>query len=109
MIFDAIETFFNAVRDFVHSVIDGMISFIECVTDYFRGLKLRKGRDVPFIADKGKLADIIHQAPVKEIGIFEGTYNEDTDEIENARVIEADELDDRTKEILKDEKLVILS
>ena len=108
-IFDAIGALFDAIGDLVAFVIDGILSFVDYVVDYFRGLKLRKGHDVPFIADETKIADLIHQAPVKDVGIFEATYNEDTNEIENYRAVEADEMDPQLKSVLGNEKLVVLS
>ncbi len=108
-IFDAIGTLFDAIGDLIAWVIDGVLSFFDYVVDYFKGLKLRQGRDVPFIADENKIADLIHKAPVKNVGIFEGTYNEDTNEIENYRAIEADEMDSQLKSVLGNEKLVVLT
>ena len=108
-IFDAIGELFDVIGELVAWVIEGILTFADYVVDYFKGLKLRKGRDIPFIADENKLADLIHQAPTKNVGIFEGTYNEDTNEIENYRAIEADELEPKFKDILGNEKLVVLS
>ncbi|MGM9816408.1 MAG: hypothetical protein ACI304_05050 [Lepagella sp.] len=109
IIYDALEALFEWVKDIARKVINGVLSFFHHVVDYFKGLRLRKGRDIPFIADKEMLADMIHQAPVKDVGIFEATYNEDTNEIENYRLLEADELDERTEDLLEDEKLVVLT
>lgn len=108
-ILDAIGSFFEKIVDFVAWVIDGILSLTEYVVDYFKGLKLRKGRDIPFIADENKIADLIHKAPEKKVGIFEATYNEDTNEIENYRALEADEMDPQLKSVLGNEKLVVLS
>ena len=108
-IIDAISDLFDLIGEVLSVIIDGILSFFDAVVGYFKGLILRKGRDIPFIANQEKLKDIIHQAPVKDVGIFEGTYNEDTDEIENYRMVEADELDSETKKILGDEKLVVLT
>jgi len=108
-IFDQLEVFFDFIGEIIAFVFDGIITLYEHVTSYFRGLKLRKGRDIPFIADEQKLADLIHNAPVKDCGIFEATFNENTQEIENYRLLEADELDDSLRAVLGDEKLVVLS
>lgn len=109
LIFDALGSLFEFLKDIVVNIIHGIISMVEHVVGYFKGLKLRKGRDVPFIADEQKLAEMIHGAPVVECGIFEGTYNEETNEIENYRVIAGDGLDSSIKQILDKEKLVVLS
>lgn len=108
-IFEAIGSLFNMIGDLVAWVINGILSLAEYVIDYFKGLKLRKGRDIPFIADEKKIADLIHKAPNKNIGIFEATYNEDTNEIENYRALEADEMDSELESVLGNEKLVVLS
>ena len=108
-IFDALGNLFEFLADIVVNVINGIISMAEHVVGYFKGLKLRKGHDVPFIADETKLSELIHGAPVVDCGIFEGTYNEDTNKIENYRVLEGDELDPKIKETLDKETLVVLS
>lgn len=108
-ILGAIGALFDAIGELVAIIIDGVFSFFKHVVSYFKGLALRKGRDIPFIADENKLAELIHKAPTKNVGIFEATYNEDTNELENYRAIEADELDEDTKNILDQEKLVVLS
>lgn len=108
-IFEAIGELFEGIVNFVTTIINGVLSLIDHVVNYFKGLKLRKGKDIPFIADEKKIADLIHHAPEKHVGIFEATYNEDTNEIQNYRGIEADELDSDLKSILGNEKLVVLS
>lgn len=108
-ILDAIGTLFDMIGDLIAWVIDGILSFKDYIVDYFKGLRLRKGRDIPFIADENKIAELIHKAPVKDVGIFEATYNEDTNEIENYRALEADEMDSQLKSVLGNEKLVVLS
>lgn len=108
-ILDAIGTLFDMIGDLVAWVIDGILSFKDYIVDYFKGLLLRRGRDIPFIADEKKIADLIHKAPVKDVGIFEATYNEDTNEIENYRALEADGMDSQLKSILGNEKLVVLA
>ena len=92
-------------------IIEGILSLVTYVVNYFKGLRLRQGRDIPFIANKDhkKIREMIHQAPQKKVGIFEGTYNEDTDEIENLRDLQADELGDDVKDVLNNEPLVVLA
>ena len=108
-IFDAIGSLFDKIGDLVAWVIDGILTLTEYVVDYFKGLKLRQGTDIPFIADENQLADLIHRAPEKKVGIFEATYNQDTNEIENYRAIEADMMDSSLTRVLGKEKLVVLS
>lgn len=108
-IFDAIGSLFEKIGDLIADFIDGILTLAEYVVDYFKGLKLRPDRDIPFIADEVQLADLIHRAPVKKVGIFEGVYNEDTNEIEHYRAIEADMMDSSLKKVLGNEPLVVLS
>lgn len=105
------NTFKDEIINLVKWVIQSIVSLLTHVVDYFKGLKLRKGRDIPFIADETKLniADRIHNAPVKNVHIFEATYNEDTEEIENYRFIAADEMDSELKDVLGNEPLVVLN
>lgn len=109
LIFDAIDTLFDVIGELVAIVIEGILSLVDHVINYFKGLRLRKGKDIPFIADEKKIADLIHKAPEKNVGIFEATFNEDTNEIENYRAIEADEMDPQMQKVLGNEKLVVLS
>ena len=111
MIFDAVGAFIECVGTIVWTIIEGFISFAKDVVGYFKGLILRKGRDIPFIADANKpeFKEMLKNAPVCDCGIFEGTYNEETDEIENTRFITSDELDERTSSVLKNDGLVVLS
>lgn len=108
-IFDAIGSLIEKIGDLIADFIDGILTLAEYVVDYFKGLSLRRGKDIPFIADENQLADLIHRAPEKKVGIFEATYNEDTNEIENYRGIEADTMDSSLKRVLGKEKLVVLS
>ena len=108
-IFEAIGDLFDLIGDVVAILVGAVLSFFDWVVDYFRGLKLRRGRDIPFIADERKLADLIHKAPQKNVGIFQGVYNEDTDKIEHYRSLEADEMDEDLKRTLGREKLVVLN
>ena len=110
-IFDALETLFDWIGEIVSIIIDGVIEMFTHVVSYFKGLRLRRNRDVPFIANENspKFRQMLHQAPVKNVGIFEGTYNEDTDEVENYRSLEADRLDPTIKQALGNEPLVVLN
>lgn len=109
LICDAIDDLFSSIGGVISWIINGIMSMWEHVVGYFRGLNLRQGRDIPFVADQNKLADLIHSAPQKNVGIFEGTFNEYTNEIENYRSVEADEMDADMKRLIGREKLVVLS
>lgn len=102
---NAAASFWNAVKRLWRAV----VNFFKNVVEYFRKLRLDRNKHKPFIADLTQLKPKIKNAPEKNVGIFEGVYNEETDEIEHAQIIEADRLDDKTKDILDNDPLVILS
>lgn len=76
---------------------------------YFKSLKLRKGHDTPFIADLNKTSELIHCHPTLNHGFMLATYNEDTSEIENYKLIQTDSVDLELLNIIGNEKLVVLS
>lgn len=111
LIFDAIGAFVDFIGKIISTFINGIMSLQEHVVDYFRGLRLRKGIETVFLgnANKQQFKDLLRKAPVKKVGLFEATYNEDTDEIGNYRFLEADEMDDKIRSVLGNETLVVLS
>lgn len=110
-IWECIKSFFKTVFNFVKKVIKGILNFYHHVVEWFKGLKLRKGKDIPFIVEAKKLKKMIKEAPVVDCGIFEAVYNEEKDTIEHMRVVEAEELDDETKNVLSkgEQGLVVLN
>ena len=108
---------FNTLVDWICNILNwfvekvkGLINLAKHVVAYFRGLKLRKGRDVPFIAKSDALKDAIHNAREVHVGgIFEGTLNEDTDEIENLKEVYGDGLSKDIKDAMKSDPLIVLS
>ena len=106
-IFDAIE----AVCDFVIDVINGIFDFLKECVNWFKGLMLKRQRDIPFLADANKpeFKKMLQNAPKKNAGIFEGVFNQETDEITAARYVAADELDGQTRDVLGNDSLVILN
>ncbi len=103
----------TAVPDFNGSIdviaIDGKLDFHNDVIDWFKKKSLQKGRHDPFIGDKDKFKDMLEQTLVKDVGLFMGIYDRQTDEITDMVVVVADEIDAKTKEMLGNEPLVILS
>ena len=81
------------------------------VVDYFKSLHLTKEKDIPFVANAKhpKIQEMLNDQSERPFALFVATYNEDTDNIENYRSIEANELDDEIKNILGDEPIVVLS
>lgn len=108
-ILEAFKSFCRKVKNFFIKIINGILNFFSHVVSYFKGLSLKQGKDVPWIARRDEFREMLHNAPVKNVGIFQGTYNELTDEIENVRDLQADALDQDTINILGKEKLVVLN
>ena len=86
-----------------------VVNFLTDVVYYFKGLFLHREHHKPFIADLSKLKADIKDAPFKSCGIFEGVYDEVLDEIIHTRLVESNSLDSKTREILGNDKLVVLS
>lgn len=101
----AARAFWNAIKRLWRAV----VNFLTDVVNYFKGLFLKKDRHKPFMADLSKLKAEIKDAPVKNCGIFQGVYDQDTDEIIHTQVVESNSLDAKTREILGNDKLVVLS
>lgn len=104
-----IENAFRFLRDIWSEIIEGVVSFFRHVVGWFRELMLDKKKHVPFVGKMDEFKSALKNAPVKNAGIFEGVYNEETDEIEHIRYLDADDLDDQTKNIIGDQPLVVLS
>lgn len=108
------------------------------VVAYFKGLSLIKGQDTPFIAKANaeELKPTIEAitkieeegTPSKENGepsleenpvytskdfndttLFLGTLNEKNGEVENVKIIIAESFDEKTKDVLGNESLVVLN
>ena len=116
-IVNAFKSFFERVVNWVKKIINGILNFARDVVAYFKGLKLRKGKDLGTIFDEKKLREMIQSARSIDVGlglqkpesIVEATYNLDTDELENVRELQADALDETTKSLLENEPLVVLT
>lgn len=111
LIWDAIKSVASFIAGLVRTIINGILNFVDHVVKYFKNLPLIKGRDIPFIADANKkeFVDLIKSAPTKNVGIFEATLNEETEDIENMRWLEAKEVDEKTKNVLGNEPIVVLN
>lgn len=97
------------IKQIVKRVINGIFNFLAHCVNWFKSLRLDKNRHVPFVANGNQFKEMLQKAPTKNVGIFEGVYDEVTDEIVENRFIEADALDPKTREVLGDEDLVVLS
>ena len=106
---DLIKDAIRWITNLIKKVIDGFFNFIANCVNWFKSLRLDKNRHVPFIAKGNEFKDMLKVAPQKNVGIFEGVYDEVEDEIVSSQFIEADGLDAKTREILNNEPLVVLS
>lgn len=110
-IWESIKSLFTTIGKLIRKVIQGIIRFSEHIINWFKKLKLDKGKHIPFVSDiqMPQFKELLKNAPVKNIGLFEGVYDEEQDKITHHRLIEADELDEETKNMLGKEELVVLS
>ncbi|MGL4804781.1 MAG: hypothetical protein ACRC26_00285 [Bacteroidales bacterium] len=108
-ILDWIESAFQFLKEVWSEIIEGIVSFVHHVVGWFRELMLDKKKHVPFIGKMDEFKSALKNAPVKNAGIFEGVYNEETDQIEHIRYLDADDLDTTTKQVLGDQPLVVLN
>lgn len=102
-----VKKFFNWIK---RKILNGILSFFSNIFTFFKGDNLKRGRDIPFVADAK--SDMMREAfgfsPSKNVGIFQGVYNEDTEEITRCEYIEADAMDSDANNLLKNNALVIL-
>lgn len=96
----AIANFFRWIGRNLKKIWARIIDFFSHVVDYFRRLRLNPQEDTPFVFDAGKMGEMIKNAPKVDVGIFEGVYNEETNRITHHRLIETEELDERTSNLL---------
>lgn len=89
-------------------IIDGELNFQDVVS-WFKNIdNLNQEIDTPFIAKADKFCDLLGCTPTKKNSIFIGVYNNKSEIITHALLIETDHLDSKTKEILGNESLVVL-
>lgn len=102
-----VKKIFNWIK---RKILNGVLSFFGNIFSFFTGDKLKRGRDIPFVADakSEKMREAFGFSPSKNVGIFQGVYNVDTKEITKCEYLEADTMDFETKEMLKGNSLVVL-
>lgn len=104
-----IEKAFEFIKNIFWRVVNGILNFAKEVVGWFKSLNLKIGQDIPFLTQKENFKKALKGAPVKNVGIFEGVYNEVSDEITHVEYIAADALDAQTRNVLGDEELVVLN
>lgn len=92
-------------------IINGVINFFNHVVGWFKSLSLNQQVDIPFVinAKDPQFKAMLKNAPVRNVGVFEGVYNEQTDEITHHEYLAADAIDSKTREVMGTESLVVLS
>lgn len=92
-------------------IINGVINFINNIVGWFKGLNLNQEEHTPFIinAKDPQFREMLKNAPVKNVGIFQGVYNKRTDEIEHHEYLAADAIDSQTRQTMGNEGLVVLN
>lgn len=97
--------------------IDGVLSFGD-VVGWFKTIKgMDQNVDTPFVVDaqkKGCLKEKLHVVLNMDVttgkkGLLIGVYNQSTDQITHSCLIEADDFDEKIKETIGDELVVVLN
>ena len=106
---DLIKGAINFIKNLVKKIITGIFNFIAHCVNWFKSLSLDKNKDVPFIANPEQFKEMLRNAPVKKVGIFEGVFDEELNEITYNQNVEADALDEQTLKTLGQEAIVVLN
>ena len=97
---------------FVTVIIDAMISFYSEVVEYFKSLRLEQGVQIPFIFGEDSpvasqlsgLRTDTHGGP----GVYEGVFNESTDQLDSLRWVEGTAMDEETSNTIKNKDIIVL-
>ena len=106
---DFIRRAINYIKNIVKKIITGLFNFVAHCVNWFKSLSLNKNKDIPFIANPEQFKEMLRNAPVKKVGIFEGVFDKELNEITFNQNIEADGLDNATRETLGQEAIVVLN
>lgn len=104
----------KAVVELTPDILDAELSFDE-VTAFFKSKNLNKDVHTPFMAngDSAELKKMMHQPYPKGkegyVSLLLGVYNNNSDKIEDAKLIYAKSLSPKIVEVLGGEPMVILS
>ncbi len=100
-IIQTLGNFFRMIGRAIKRLVIRAIQFVRHIVGWFKSLALNPREDTPFIIDAERMHEMLGEAPVVDCGIFEAVYNDETQTITHHRLIETDELDDRTEELLE--------
>jgi hypothetical protein len=97
----------------VKEIVDFFADIFNWLRDYFNNLVDDNEREAIVVNWKELIDDAIRKGDVVDVGlkkntIAAGVFNTRTNEIERFKVIEADSLDYKTKEVLGGRKIVIV-
>ena len=82
---------------------------LDDVVAYFRNMQLKPKIHSPFISKAKVLKGAIPESIIlEEHSYIVGVYNEESDNIENAKIINAKNIDNKLREIIGDDILVVL-
>lgn len=103
-----VKKIFNWIK---RKILNGILNFFDNILSFFIGGYLKRGRDIPFVADAN--SDIMREAfgsgSTKNVGIFQGVFNDETNEITKCEYIEADNMDNQARNLISDKSLVVLT
>lgn len=117
-IIDLIKQAFAWLKNIAQYIIRGILSFARHIVDRFKSLNLNPQKDIPFVlnGNKQEFKKMLREARVIDEGIFStntqivsGVYDQSTDEITHAEILGADGLDQKTKDTLGDDSIIVLS
>ncbi len=108
-IIEAIKGAIRLITNLVKRVINGIFDFLADCVNWVKSLRLNKEKHIPFVADAKAFKEMLKTAPTKNVGIFEGVFDETTEEIIHHQFIEADDVDTKTREVLGNEDIVVLT
>jgi hypothetical protein len=95
---------------FITVILDTIVSFFSEVVDYFTSMRLEMGVQIPFMLGENspvaeQLSGLKKNSQGGE-GIYEGVFNEQTNQLDSIRWIEGKGLDPKIKDLLKEENIV---
>lgn len=106
---ELIKSAFAYIKNFIVKVIDRVLNFAADVVGWFRELFLDPKKDVPFIADAKFFKEKRENAPVKNVGLFKGVYDEQREVITNLEKVDAKDYDETTRSVMGNNELVVLN
>ena len=108
-IVELIKQAISWIKKVFQFVINGIFNFLAHCVNWFKSLRLDKRKHIPFVGKANEFKEMLGQAPVKDYGIFQGVFDQETEEIVANQFIEADDIDATTRETLGNEDLVVLT